>query len=124
MCIAILMEILLTFIPHRHEAEKFTSWTNEMNFAVDGKFLMTPQSHLDFLARASYQLMTHSMRQLPLSMRFDAEKYLSSIIVNHPDYDEPLRPTPWPLASDGSPWVEPLPDTGNISLSPEHYYRH
>lgn len=63
---------------------------------------MDPQSHLDFLVRAFFQLVCHILRQTPTSYgaQIDASTFLNTFSL-HPDDDQTLRPTPWQYAPSG-----------------------
>lgn len=87
-----------------------------MNFAMDGQFIMEPQSLLDYMARATYQMVTHAMRQMPWPVTFNADAFLNAYTVNIPGIEPALKPRPWPLASDGMLWTEPDPTAGQYTI--------
>lgn len=92
---------------------------NEINFVEDGHLLMTPQAEINFLARAFYQILLSQRAkvcgQIPIS--FDDYRRMWSFERNGIQYSA----GPWPLAPDGTPWVEPAANTGELTAATSVY---
>ncbi|KIY61680.1 hypothetical protein CYLTODRAFT_447602 [Cylindrobasidium torrendii FP15055 ss-10] len=89
-------------------------YTPELNFASEGHILMEPQSQVNFMARSLYLNCQNVFRQLPLanSLQSNFASFSSAFKLGN------LVPSPWVLAPDGQPWIEPEIYADYDSLNP------
>lgn len=63
-----------------------------MNFAMDGQFIMEPQSLLDFMAQETYQMATHTTCQMPWLVTFNVDAFLNAYTIDIPGIEPTLKP--------------------------------